>query len=276
MKKIAAALASLFLMGGLCALPIGNPSEASLLCDGVFMQGECDIWSIRAGFYGDYVYNDHMEVDRHGNHGSIHDTKIWTNAGYLAFNLYDRLDIFATLGASHLNIHTPRVVFGGSGLNNYVTIETDTDFSWSLGLRTTLWQCNCLGVGVEAQYFRACPQINYVKREGLDPVYPSNEHMKYQAWQVGIGASYRINIASCATALIPYLGIKVAQAWGDMGKFQSTLNSDTTFTFYDLRNERNVGYAFGLTLLGCNRSSVTVEARFVDEKALYVNGQLRF
>jgi len=47
-------------------------------------------------------------------------------------------------------------------------------------------------------------------------------------------------------------------------------------TFFNLRSERNFGYAFGLTLLGCNKTSVTVEARFIDEKALYVNGQFRF
>ncbi len=282
MKKIAALLTGLALSTCAYGLPIGNPWEAGLMRDGVFKEGHCasfcdpcvswlDAWSVRIGFYGDYVYNYHMEVDRHNHRDNIHDTEIWTNAAYFALNLFDRFDFFATLGTSKFEIHTPRKAFGGAGDNNFVTIQTDTDFSWSLGIRATLWECGNLGLGAEAQYFSSNPNINYVKREGVAPDYRNEDDLEYQEWQIGFGAAYRINIASCATALIPYLGVKWGRAWIDLENIESG-----GLTIYDLRSDKNFGYAFGMTLLGCNKASVTVEARYIDEKALYVNGQLRF
>jgi major outer membrane protein len=282
MYKIAALFIVFVLSATAYALPIGNPWEASLMRDGIFREGHCasycdpciswcDAWSFRVGFYGDYVYNYHMEVDRHDHHDNIHDTEIWTNAAYLAFNMFDRFDFFATLGTSEFEIYTPRKAFGGSGDNDFETIKTDTDFSWSIGIRATLWECGCLGIGGEAQYFSACPDINFVKRENSDPDYRDGDGFEYQEWQIGFGAAYRINIASCATALVPYLGIKWGRAWIDMGNIESN-----GLTIHDLRSDKLFGYAFGITLLGCNKASVTAEARFIDEKALYVNGQFRF
>jgi len=286
MKKIAAVFMGLVLSASAYALPIGNPWEASIMSDGVFWEGHCadycdpcvnwcDAWSVRIGFYGDYVYNHHMELDRHGNRASIHETQIWTNAAYLALNLYDRFDVFGTLGTSHFEINTPKKSFGAVN-NDYATVETETDFSWSIGLRGTIWECGNFGVGGEAQYFRSCPDINYVKEENNEPRYRRDDPFKYHEWQIGFGAAYRINIASCATALIPYMGVKWGRAWVDMNDIVVVVTNGEALTFFNLRSERNFGYAFGLTLLGCNKTSVTVEARFIDEKALYVNGQFRF
>jgi major outer membrane protein len=281
MKQIAAVLTFFVLSAIGYALPIGNPWEASLMRDGLFREGcctsfcdpstWCNAWSFRIGFYGDYVYNHRMEIDRSHQRDNIHETEIWTNSGYLAFNMFDRFDLFATLGTTQLEINTPRKSFGGTGINDYVAIQSDTGFSWSIGIRAALWEFGSLGIGAEAQYFSACSDINFVKEENADPDYRDGDNLKFQEWQLGFGAAYRINIASCTTALVPYIGIKWGRGWIDLGKIQSG-----ELTIYDLRSERSIGYACGITLLGSNKASVTAEARYVDEKALYVNGQFRF
>ncbi len=139
MKKLFMTMVSVLACGAAFALPVGNPSDASLLCDGLIWEGHCgdpcdpcltmcDSWSIRVGFYGDYVFNRHMEVD-HDASDHDHDiehTEIYTNAGMIAFNVWDRFDIFATLGASTLYIDTNASAFGSAPqtLGRRVTLST--------------------------------------------------------------------------------------------------------------------------------------------------------
>lgn len=282
MKKLTTILLALLFSGSAWALPIGNPIQASIIRDGTFWEGCCgdfcdpclswwEAWSFRVGFYGDYVFNYHMEVDRSGDDSTIHDTEIYTNAAYFALNLWDRLDVFTTLGASHIYITSPRSAFGNAN-NNWGFIDTETNFSWSVGLRGTLWECGCFGLGIEGQYFYTRPNINFVRSENGDPDYLSEEHLKLQEWQIGIGAAYQIYIAS-TTAFIPYMGVKWSHVWIDMHNFHST---QAGMTLFDLESERGFGYAIGVTLLGCSKVSVTVEGRFINEKAVYVDGQFRF
>jgi len=274
MKKLAATLLTFLISGSAFALPIGNPWEASIMCDGICWEGNCgdycdpclslcDAWSFRFGFYGDYVFNHDMNCDTCEGKPTIHDVEFYTNAGYLAFNLWDRVDLFATLGATRIYIET-NLGFIRPGDNARDFLETDTSFSWSVGGRGTIWECGCLGVGIEGQYFRSKPDINFVREENNSSVYMNGEKLKYHEWQVGLGAAYRINIAYCSTALIPYIGIKWNRAWLE------DIDQD------DFKSNRYFGYAIGATLLGCNKGSITVEGRFLNEKAVYVNGQVRF
>ncbi len=78
-------------------------SEASLLHDGLFWEGHCgadpcdpcltwcDAFSLRVGFYGDYVFNRHMRIHHPsgGNSHQLETFQLFTNAGYLALNLWE-------------------------------------------------------------------------------------------------------------------------------------------------------------------------------------------
>jgi len=280
MRKLALALLAFFITTTAYALPLGNPWESRLMTDGLFLEGNCPhfcepcVWNIRVGFYGDYVWDRVMELDESDEHATVRKTQLWTNAGYVALNLWDWLDIFGTFGATQIEINTPSRLFG-SQFNTLMTIQTETDFSWSVGVRGMIWECGSLGVGAEAQYFQTRPDINFIRFLGSDNSY-HNEVLKYCEWQVGIGAAYRINIASCATAAIPYLGLRWGRARIDMDDLQEPITASIPLTLFDLRSKKDLGYAFGVTLLGCNKISVTAEARFSNEKALYVNGQFRY
>lgn len=216
MKKLLKS-ALLFAVGStasLQALPVGNPAEPSLLIDGTMWEGTsgdpcdpcatwCDAISIRAGFYGDYVFDRVLKTDvtktvddmaaaptglddpktaatrdnaAYGKH--IHDAEWATNAAYLALNIWDRFDVFCTLGASSGYFKAGSDAFsvvGLFGLNTtavdpgnlpnvfltqgVVELYTDTSFSWSIGARGALWECGCATLGAEFQYAQSKPKV---------------------------------------------------------------------------------------------------------------------
>ena len=69
MKKLF--LTILVLPFSLFALPVNNPEIATLLCDGTFFSAcsygvpttTCDVFSVRVGYYGDFIFNNTMEID---------------------------------------------------------------------------------------------------------------------------------------------------------------------------------------------------------------------
>lgn len=219
MKKLLKS-ALLFAVGStasLQALPVGNPAEPSLLIDGTMWEGTsgdpcdpcatwCDAISIRAGFYGDYVFDrvlktdttktvDDMTTAPTGNSPSptttaatrdnaaygkhIHDAEWATNAAYLALNIWDRFDVFCTLGASSGYFKAGSDAFSVVGLfgtnattttikdnrpnvfltQGVVELYTDTSFSWSIGARGALWECGCATLGAEFQYAQSKPKV---------------------------------------------------------------------------------------------------------------------
>ncbi len=289
MKKSAATLLALLTSLTLHALPIGNPWDATFLKKGLFLERypipflkSCNAsWNLRVGFYGDYVFNRRTEVDVRERRDSIHSTKIFTNAGFLALNFCNHLDLFTTLGATGLQFETranvvgvalPSVLFH----NDPVWFDTDTRFSWSVGLRGTLWERKCFILGAEAQYFHTSPHLNFIRGEEDDPFYfSSHSHARYQEWQIGFAASYRVNIISTSTALVPYIGVKWDRVHLTFDHAVAVTES-AIYTLPNLQNQQSWGYAVGLTLLGGEKATVTVEGRFANEEAVYVNSQFRF
>ncbi len=279
MKKLFTTMLTFLACGAAYALPVGNPSDASLLCDGLFWEGYCcsdlcdpclswcDAFSVRAGFYGDYVFNRHLELEHRG-HPDIENTEIYTNAGFVAGNFYDRVDVFATFGASSILVDTNEKTFGVAG-SGRIEIETETDFSWSVGVRGTIWECGCTSLGAEAQYFRTRPHIMRVTDKATNSEYPANNvNAKYSEWQVGVGLSHRIYM------FVPYIAVKWSGC--DLDFDNALFTQAGPSQLFNAENKKLWGYAVGLTFVDCEKASITAEGRFGDEKALYVNGQIRF
>lgn len=266
--------------GAAHALPVGNPSDASLLCEGLFLEGYCgdfcdpcvtwfDAFNMRFGFYGDYVFNRHLEIDEHVDDSDIEKTEIFTNAGFIAANFWNRFDLFTTLGATNIFIDTNNKAFALGGSGRFV-IETETDFSWSVGVRATIWECGCTALGAEAQYFFTNPHITRVTDEAENSVYPAhNIHAKYTEWQIGVGISHRVNM------FVPYAAVKWTCAKLDFGEAVLTIDG-TDAELFNLDSDKFLGYCVGVSLLDCEKASLTVEGRWGDEKAIYTNGQIRF
>jgi major outer membrane protein len=283
MKKLILTVLTILSCSAAYALPIGNPSEASLLCDGVCFPGMCydfcepgvnlcDAFSLRTGFYGDYVFNRHLEIDTNEDDSNIEHTKIFTNAAFLAANVWNRLDLFAALGATNLLLDTNASAFTGIPGERFV-VETETDFSYGIGLRATILECGCTSLGAEAQYFHTRPNVRRVTSGSAVSAYPDNQiDAKYHEWQIGVGIAHRINM------FVPYIAVKWSRA---KLNFDHALIDFATpgvplSQLFNLDNDKNIGFAVGVSLVDCEKAAVTAEVRFGDEKAAYVNGQFRF
>jgi len=281
--KIVAILSFMLFGASLSALPLGNPMEASLYSQGWV---ECfsseNAFSARLGFYSDHVFDRKLEVKRNG-HPDIRQTIIDTNAGFIALNWCNRIDLFATLGASNLRIYTPSSAFittvGVAGSNNIdFELESKSSFSWSVGLRGTILCCRGFVWGVEGAYFSTNPDLDFIKQENFAIEYTSGINTEYHEWQIGTGLAYPVCWGS-SLAFVPYAGVKFSCAKLDMDRAVVTIPlpiQDNIFTLFDAENKLVVGFPFGVSVTLCEMIGVTVEGRFGDEQALYVNGQFRF
>lgn len=286
MRKILFFMISLFSVSAY-ALPSGNPVDPALYCNGFLVDcapniNFCDngCFSLRFGYYGDYVFNRHLKVDSSSLPRTIRKTEMYTNAGEIVLNLWNRLDIFGTLGATQIHLATPaRAFLSSNGANDDYNIFTESDFSYSVGARAFLWECGCFSVGASGQYFATRPNINsiYASFSSQFSSYP-NVDFDYSEWQINLGLAYRTCFA-CGLEAIPYANILGSFVHVDLqnafvpilGTVDATYNS----TLQDLKSQRHFGFALGLSILSYNRMSLGIEARFVDEKALCFNAQFR-
>ncbi len=117
-------------------------------------------------------------------HKNMTQSELYTNAGYLALNIWDRFDVFCTLGTTNAYIKGSSAAFNLVGLlgvneaenvsgidqsvpnasigNAFVELYTDAEFSWSIGARGALWECGCATLGAEFQYAQAKPEISQI------------------------------------------------------------------------------------------------------------------
>lgn len=289
MKRLVATLLTFLTCGAAYALPVGNPSEASLFLNGAWWDSYCcnpcdpcfswcDAWSFRIGYYGDFVFERHLKLDsgdREGGGSNIDHTSLATNAGYLALNICDRIDIFGVVGATKIHIRTDAISYSPLSFESELFFRTD--FSWSVGGRATLWNCECFYVGLEGQYFHTNPDFDSFLRYDTGTITYFNESsgVRYQEWQVGLGVSYRFATSCPTLAMVPYAAVKWAGCRFNLDNFSPVID-DTPFDFPKHENNKSWGYAVGMSLTLCDMVGVTVEGRWADEKALYVNGEFRF
>jgi hypothetical protein len=276
MKKIFF-VAILWLSCSLYALPIGNPTEATLFFP---QKKECtppSFWNnfhAGFGFYGDYVFKSDMETDT-ARKKAIDFTQLFTNAGYCVVNFCNRIDLFATFGTTALSLNTSLGAFNIPDPHPKFELITLSSFSSSIGARSTLYRWNRFALGVMGQYFSTHPPIKRLYIASGAVSYPDNVlKTHYREWQVAMGISYRYN-----PFFVPYVALKYSRArWRiDDGRLFIIENNMTTH-LYNLKSRRPWGWGVGLTFYppACERGAVTVEGRFINEKAFYVLGEMRF
>ncbi len=168
----------------------------------------CDAVSLRLGYYGDYVFDRVLKTDvakmfdmgaaptvadtdklqnnptqstprenpAYGKH--FQDAEMFTNAAFMALNIWDRFDVFCTLGATNGYLKGNSASFNLVGLfgvkeqtlsaqtlpnvslsQAVVELYTDTAFAWSVGARAALWECGCATLGASFQYAQSKPKV---------------------------------------------------------------------------------------------------------------------
>ena len=134
MKKVV--FLGLCFAGALQALPLVNPADSVMYTNGIFWHDgdrssdwpctdDCwlDSFSMRFGFYGDYVFNRNLKV-RHGfnpagnvtyqSGGSLIKTTLSTNAGTMCVNFCDWIEAYVAFGVTNINW---QLYSGRSGAN---------------------------------------------------------------------------------------------------------------------------------------------------------------
>jgi major outer membrane protein len=322
MKKLPM-LAALAILPYLQALPLSNPMDSAILTDGL-LNDDCTLSSFfhlpaicqkinyRLGFYGDYVFERNIEIlqglSQSADNKDLLKTCLNTQAALISLNYNDRWEVFGTLGASSLAFKGDCKVFNvrprsnlNPPLSGTVSVNTNPNFSWSLGSKGVLWSFGCTQIGFEAQYF--CFKSNFktiemsnnlqgifssppapplpnnwvISMEGLS--YPNSLlSANYKEWQLGLGMAHQVGWA------IPYAGIKAASARLDMDNAKLGIQSatipgyptNTSPIFYNGRSAKTWGYAIGCSIAPQTKGEFTIEGRFGDEKACYVDCQFRF
>ncbi|MCH9611417.1 MAG: Major outer membrane porin [Chlamydiales bacterium] len=327
-------LLTLALQSAVWALPVGNPSEASLLCDGIFFEGHCgdpcdpcltvcDAFSMRFGYWGDYQFNRYLEKDSASEAKRDTDvTRVITNAAYFAGNFWDRFDIFGTLGATSVNLWSDQILYPGHSVFQDTTgpttapvvttttfgttasgqvlshLQTNTGFSWSIGGRITLWECECTAIGLEGQYLQSRPHLkfldlyqnqnvtvnNVITTRDFRQAFGNGYRVRYEDWQVGLGISHRIN------KLVPYAAIRWSGAKLKCGNAQlanvptpslATTGVDRVTTTFNanlpnFKQIKSTGYAVGVSLTDCQKMALTLEGGFASSLEMSLVGQVRF
>ena len=281
MKKWTAVTLTLLTCGIVHALPVGNPLDPMLYTNHfIDWKDSCDPCShwydpfnIRLGFYGDYVFNRELKAEN-GN-GSILNTKINTNAGLITISFCDWIEVFGTIGVSNFAFITP--YYGTTTRTSTNNVDLEHSFSptmsYSVGGRALIWNCNCFYLGVEGQYFYSQTELNSITSYDTGTITyfdnKSDRNTGYNEWQVGLSASYLFE--GEGISYIPYTALQFAGVSWNLSQV-----GDGLLTLSDHEEAKLLGWTLGLAIVVNDLIGVSCEARFANEKALSVIGQLSF
>ncbi len=275
-------LLALLFCPALLALPVSNPANPALYNNGLICSDPCNLFSwreaigVRFGFYGDYVYERHMEVEEgQRRFGDVNHVGLFTNAGTVVFNTCRNLEAYGIIGVTNAEIFMDGGLYSND--TTMIQLEISPTLSWGVGARGILWDYRHFRLGAEAQFQFMKPNFeNMIRYASGDVTYLSRaRRTMYREWQAGLGAAYEARVGG--VAFIPYMAAKVAGGKFSFRDFQFTFqDTDIVYTLRTLVPKKIWGYAVGMTCLLCERIGITAEGRFADENALYVDGQFRF
>lgn len=290
MRKIA--LLVLLVSSTLQALPVGNLADPVLYQRNFFhtfyFRDDChpcrfwiDDWSVRGGFYGDYLFQkklttNHLAAPLQGDHAKM---SMFTNAGYLVLNLGKRVDLFGTLGQSDFCCftHLSGPLLGG--LDTSFDFSARSTFSWSAGGKFLAFCTRFFYLGLEGQYFRAKPKFSRLSIQVPSASFFEyiDWKMVYSEWQGALAGSLLISLNCNEILLSPYAALRFNRAKLKRDNIQSvSIERGVIDAIPDFTQEKNIGLAIGTTLVFRESISVTAEGRWGNEKGLHVNAQIRF
>ncbi|MCH9608769.1 MAG: Major outer membrane porin [Chlamydiales bacterium] len=265
------------------ALPMSNPADPLLFSNGL-IPGDArnvfcwdDAFSFRFGFYGDYVYDRNYNIKESVfSYDRSFRSSFMTSAASLTANVWKKIEMEAILGATNMSF----MINGGalSSDTTLISLELSPSFSWGLVGRGILWECCNLVVGSEIQYQRSRPTVRRFIRHASSDVmhFRLGDRAVFEDWQAAIGVTYRVRSHGIDCA--PYVGFTLAGGNLDFGDdaevtFQGT---NVLYTFKAMRPNNLTGFSVGITMVVMEQVSLNVESRSGDQKALCVNGQIRF
>lgn len=245
------------------ASPVGNPLNPEIIEEGFFISPTS--WAnFRLGYEGIFVSDARM--DKKPEKGKIDNFKNDVNSGSFTLNLKSRTDMFAILGASRIRSDWR---FDNSGIMSRIELETKYKFYWATGGKIILFQWGNTALSMGGRYSYTKPTISFITQDGVPQQQTDAARVKYNDWQLDMGLAYRIDI------FIPYLGVKYLDAKAKIHNASITIAANNS-NWIKMKNRDNFGIYAGCSLSNSKYFMLTLEARFIDEEAISVAGEMRF
>ena len=187
------------MMACVYAIPQSSPITSSALTEGVWVSGHhadrCDpctsfttAWSVRYGFYGDYVYATKLTAET---------LSLWTNAATIVCNLYDRFELFAVYGATQFYLK-----------QRHSTIDAKAQPYCAVGYRAVIADVGCFTWNVQGAY--ACTHIMLDQRIQYQQLYLTTAiSQRIDTWAPYVGMYYMYTKKNEAILQHRYIGYSV-------------------------------------------------------------------
>lgn len=244
------------------AAPCGNPLNPEIIEEGFFIS-PCRWANFRIGYEGVFVADARME--KRFDKGKIDNFKFDINSGTFTLNLQNRVDLFGVFGASRIRSDWR---FENSNAMSRIELETNYKFYWAAGGKIILFQWGNTGLSCGGRYSFTDPSLSFITLDG-SPRNVELTKIKYRDWQIDLGIGHKIDI------FIPYIGVKYLNAKAFVFNSPIVIESNG-LNYILLKNKDKFGVYAGCTLSNCKYFLLTVEARFIDEEAISVVGEMRF
>ena len=243
-------------------LPLGNPSEPLLIKDGFIFSSVSPI-SVRIGYLGDYVYDLKLKPKSDFSN-KIDKFDGFSNFGTIYFNFRNRLDLFGNFGSSKISSSWR------TQNNTYnIDVSTKNSFCFRAGGIVTLFEWGNSSIGFGGLYSRAKPKISSGTKNG-QPLNFDDSKVFLKQWQIDLAFSYKIDI------FIPYIGIKYSRNHvAIIAEDYGVITAEDSNKLY-LENKENIGFAVGCSFTNSKLFMLNIEARFFDEEAASISGEIRF
>lgn len=240
----------------------GNPLNPEIIEEGFFISPSSWV-NLRLGYEGIFVSDARM--DKTSEKGKIDNFKSDINSGTITLNLKNRIDLFSVLGASRIRSDWR---FDNSGTISRIELETNYKFYWAAGGKIILFQWGNTAFSLGGRYSSTDPSLSFITENGR-PQITGNSKIKYRDWQIDLGIAHKIDI------FIPYVGAMYLNSKAKIFEAPFIISNDS-FNWIEMKNRDRFGVYVGCSLSNCKYFLLTIEARFIDEEAISVVGEIKF
>jgi len=263
MKKLSQSIgAALLFPVAATATYFSNPAEPALQTDGL-LKSPPSWYCLRVGYMSDHLYrqryNEEFHIEGTSNPSSY--AKLITDAGTLTLNFKNWLDINMLLGSAQMLIDRD--------------IYTKRQLAWGIGAKWLIYHNETFFVGLDVKYFESNQKPVYLVSTDYAYNIVSSFKMNYSEQQAALGVAYRTRMI-CPYLYVSYLYSKIDPnpciVFVQMPTYDGIGQSYST----SVTDRRRWGMAFGATVIGGTKGSVTLESRFFNQNAINVSGEVRF
>lgn len=233
----------LFLSVSLEALYLGNPAQ--VMSRGLFSSDK-GLWLFQTGYQLDTVFDRKLKCIR-CEQSRMDPFQLQITQGVFTAILASRLALYGAVGS--MQSYCVLRSFSGQKLWEYRSGDRTT---WGGGGRLVVYENRKLSVGFEG----ACQWAQLPLRgDGSKGKAAWNRpSLHYLEWQWGVGVGGQVSI------LNPYGAFRYSRVQGKMHPIQGPS--------FQMRSREPLGLVFGCTITQGNYFDLTIESRFLDEKAI--------